>query len=429
MALAVSNSVRFRVSLSFPRLLPPDTDFFFWIRTGDHQRVRELLSCGTAHIADVAAPYGLSSLQLATIHNQVEVIEVLIAAGALHIPPLWNWSPRDMYDHYATHSLIQSNLASNELIQDLHKIYAPSVRRPADKELLCLEGGHLTRLHKIVLGLSSEALENVPLAETRDLLDGLDSFNRTALYWAAKLGDAGAVRHLLALGADPGVADIDGALPLHVSVGQGNIDCVRLLAASGAQLEVRDRTGATPMHYACSKADPTVIDVLLEFGADIEATNCVGESPIYRASHARRGDVVRHLAERGASLQHRDSWGYIPLQDTVMMDSYGALTYLISRSDTTSRLFDGKTLLHTCALHSGIQTIEILLQNDLGKIDPYAKDDAGFTALDYLWQRKDATELSEAFCALILKVSQNNPEEYNADADVDVFEDAVAFQQ
>ena len=92
----MSHSPRLRFSLSFPRLLPPARDFFMAIRSGRLERIKELLSSGDAHIADIAAPFDLSALQMATIHSQTEAGGLLIAAGSTQLTSHWNWSPTDM---------------------------------------------------------------------------------------------------------------------------------------------------------------------------------------------------------------------------------------------------------------------------------------------------------------------------------------------
>lgn len=447
--LAMSHSPRLRFSLSFPRLLPPDHEFFMAIRSGRVERMKELLTSGNAHIADIAAPFGLSALHMAVIHGQAEASQLLIAAGSTQLPSHWNWSPTDMLDHYTNNCLIHSNLSAGNLVADLVKILAPDTGlggMKAQTEVLGLESGSLTRIHKAVLGLSLERLEDVRTRSTLPLLDEVDSCNRTPLYWAVKTGNTDAVRQLLAYGANPFLPDFSGASPLHIAAGHGNLDCLRLLISHGVDLECRDRLGATPLHCACAKGNLMVIDALVVAGADIEGTNCVGETPIFRGNHARKVDTVRRMVELGASLHHRDAWGSSPLHDAIWTDSHEALEYLLTISDCTTLRLDGKTILHTVGRQSDQRTIEILLRAGPVGIDPHATDHAGFTALEYLRQRSVSTELFESFCALVVLLTQKStrrdhpatsdsscPEnkgghDFADEETVDVFEDALPFQ-
>lgn len=52
--------------------------------------------------------------------------------------------------------------------------------------------------------------------ERGDFLDARDVMGRTAIYLAAKGGDAGTVRALLSLGSDPRIKDYIGILPDHI---------------------------------------------------------------------------------------------------------------------------------------------------------------------------------------------------------------------
>jgi ankyrin repeat protein len=56
-------------------------------------------------------------------------------------------------------------------------------------------------------------------------------FGNTLLHGAVIAGDAMQVRHLLAAGADPRIANRDGRTPLHVAVILARRDLVELLAA------------------------------------------------------------------------------------------------------------------------------------------------------------------------------------------------------
>lgn len=445
--LTLSNPGRPQISLSFPRVLPPDSEFFECIRTGQCGRVKELLTLGSAHVADIVSPYGISALHLAMIYGQVGVSRLLIAADASQIPSHWSWVRSDVWEYFARYSLLQSSMSSHAVLQDVVRHLTPDsgTNRPEiDAEIIRLEGENLSRMHKVVLRLSSETYESVA-RESQGLLNEVDSYNRTPLYWAARTGNEEAVRTLLLYGADTEICDHNGDTPLHVAAGYGFLECARLLASSGARLESMDRLGGTPLHHACSNGHVGIIESLLDFGAELAATNCLGETAIFYASHARQVGAVKCLVERGTSLKHIDEWGYTPVLDMVMTDSHEALAFLLSQgSDMNTRLFDGKTFWHIAAQHSDLRTIKILLNADLRGLDPEAVDNAGFRPAEYLSQRKDKAEVSDPFRALMLRggescsrqITNRQPETAGGpavDLDgeeslVESFNDAVEFQ-
>ncbi|MYD88492.1 MAG: hypothetical protein F4Y14_21450, partial [Acidobacteria bacterium] len=67
---------------------------------------------------------------------------------------------------------------------------------------------------------------------------------------AAEAGDAGAVRDLLAAGADVDAASVDGATALHWAVHRDLPELVQLLVDAGADASVSNRYGVQPISLA-----------------------------------------------------------------------------------------------------------------------------------------------------------------------------------
>jgi ankyrin repeat protein len=89
-----------------------------------------------------------------------------------------------------------------------------------------IDDNSYTRLHKCVLGLTLESVEATARG-SRSYINETDSIGRTALYWAAFIGDAKTIEILLRCGACPCVADGNGITPLHTAAGLGSVTCVR----------------------------------------------------------------------------------------------------------------------------------------------------------------------------------------------------------
>ena len=85
-----------------------------------------------------------------------------------------------------------------------------------------------------------------------------DVYRGTPLAWATAMGRTGAIRRLLALGADPsgrgtfgGPDHGDGITPLHVAAQNGNLEAIRTLLDAGADPTVVERAhGGTPGDWA-----------------------------------------------------------------------------------------------------------------------------------------------------------------------------------
>lgn len=178
-------------TLSFPQVLPPDADIFVCIRIGDIERLKTLLVEGRASVADVLAPYGISTLSLALIYQQSEVYQLLLSAGASRIP-LTSMTLPDSYsdscwsfwDQYASQNYC---ISASDILRDfIAQMDAKSHSKLLSKaeQYPNLERDSFTRIHKSTLGLTSEALEAV-LLDCHDEIDIPDSMGRTALHLAA----------------------------------------------------------------------------------------------------------------------------------------------------------------------------------------------------------------------------------------------------
>jgi len=268
------------------------------------------------------------------------------------------------------------------------------------------EGESYMRLHRCVLGLASEPVDIVRRI-SRICIDETDSIGRTALFWAAYMGNARTVDRLLRCGANPNVIDRNGMAPLHAAAKLESVLCIKVLIDGGADLEPRDRFGATPLYNAFGHGHLGVIELLVNKGADCEADNYFGETPISYAIYGRKTSVIKGSLQRIAPLEYVDKWGYTPLLDAVFMDSHKVLELLLQldSTNTGAKLFDGKTLLHVAASNADLETIEILQNARLCGLDTAAVDAAGYTALDYIRQRKNVDDLIEPFGALLLSVA------------------------
>lgn len=129
-----------------------------------------------------------------------------------------------------------------------------------------------------------------------------DEDGTTALYLASVQDLPGAVRLLLAAGADPDRASgpEKGDLPLCGAACGGHAEVVGALLSAGAKPDLSEEFGFTALRWAAGLGHARVAEALLAHGADPELPGPQGEVPLVVA--ARRGSVhtVRALLRHGA---------------------------------------------------------------------------------------------------------------------------------
>ena len=143
----------------------------------------------------------------------------------------------------------------------------------------CVQDQNFTVLHKIVIGLSFQSLEEV-LVLHQDEIDAVDALGRTPLLWAAARGDEKAVATLLSHGAGSNALYIQWTGPVSYAVERGHVICVPLLLEARACPDPIIPGGlkiGSPLNCAArNSTDTLVLKTLLDFGADVDATGVDG---------------------------------------------------------------------------------------------------------------------------------------------------------
>jgi ankyrin repeat protein len=140
----------------------------------------------------------------------------------------------------------------------------------------------------------------------------------TALMAAARSGDAGSIRLLLAAGADPNASEENhGETALIWAAAENHAEAIRALAAGGADL---DRQGKpldlAPMDWVQIGMVSTVLPV-------------GGWSPLMYAARENAAEAALALAEVGANLDLKDADGTTALGLAIMNEHYDLAAALL----------------------------------------------------------------------------------------------------
>ena len=152
----------------------------------------------------------------------------------------------------------------------------------------------------------------------------------TPLLFAARSGDVGSTRALLAAGANPNDALPDGTSALVLAAHSGHAEVGALLLAKGANPDSAD-AGYTALHAAVLRSDLTLVKALLARGANpnirmtkgtplrrdttdfnLPAT-LIGSTPYLLAAKFLEPEIMRALASGGADLKVTMRDGSTPL--------------------------------------------------------------------------------------------------------------------
>jgi ankyrin repeat protein len=127
-------------------------------------------------------------------------------------------------------------------------------------------------------------------------MEGRNSLNRygaTPFFLAAKSCDVPMMQALLALGADPFLANVDGDTPLMVAAGVGvysqgespgepeeSAEAVKILLDLGAPVNDHDKNNETPLHGPAWRGSNDAVTLLVKAGAKLDVRNNRGWLPL-----------------------------------------------------------------------------------------------------------------------------------------------------
>lgn len=115
-------------------------------------------------------------------------------------------------------------------------------------------------------------------------VEATDRFGWTALYFAARNGQAASCKLLLQGGANVDTQGKNGMSALSVAIRNGHLAVVKfLLKSGGANVNMKTNDNYSALHIAAANKKPEVVKVLLEAGVDAKKLNHEGETALEEA--------------------------------------------------------------------------------------------------------------------------------------------------
>ena len=363
-----------QLQLSVLHRVPDSAACIDFALKGNIDGLKDLFRRGLASPRDVSSTRGYTILRWAMYAKQYQTCRFLMHQGA---DP--DYRPISPYDNSPR------NKANDFILQGGLSTEAEEIYRQIGTDYEdYIDGQRFTMLHKVVLGLSFQSLEDMILQYPEDI-DTPDAMDRTPLSWAACRGAERATVLLLANGADPNTVDVQLAGPVSNASDRGHTACVRLLLEAGGDPDPI-RPGlkkGSPLNCAARNAsDPLLIKTLLDFGADIEACGVDGITPLLHVARTDNVSFAQILLEYGAYINAMSSAQHTPLTIAITHNSHRVLQLLLDRWYEYSECprLKGPHVLPLVVTFADAETISILSATDHFRL----KYDQKYTAGDYM---------------------------------------------
>jgi uncharacterized protein len=257
-------------------------------RADDADRVRALLSAQPRIDVNQRTADGTSALHWAVYHDEAELVERLLRAGA---------DPNARNDYGSTPMMEAATTGDLRVLRDLLRAGADveSPNRDGQTALMILSRTSNVEAARLLIehGANVNARE-----QWRD---------QTPLMWAAAENQPAMVRLLVRHGAQVDARSLVNHWERQVTV--------------EPRSQARPSGGFTPLLYAARRGCLECAKILIAAGADQNLTDPDGVTPMLEATLNFHFDIAAYLIRHGADVNRWDYWGRSPLYAAVDLDT------------------------------------------------------------------------------------------------------------
>ncbi|KAJ0414214.1 ankyrin repeat-containing domain protein [Aspergillus carlsbadensis] len=213
-------------------------------------------------------------------------------------------------------------------------------------------------------------------------IDARNGLDKTALMYAAELGDVTMVKWLLAHNADLNATDHANWSPLRYAVNSNQKEIVREMLKHGPNLNIKDTDGDTALMRAASH-DAELVEMLLDAGADPEIENGSELTAINVAVTSEKSEIVRLLVNRKANINHKDTAEWAPIHDASGYVPNAEIVRILAEggADLKSTAPYVETALHKAVGKEHVDILAVLLEFHTS-IDLEQRNSGGSTPLN-----------------------------------------------
>eukprot|EP00794_Sanderia_malayensis_P018859 gene18859-20759_t len=260
-----------------------------------------------------------------------------------------------------------------------------------------IDASDLPKLHILVLSEASTSKLKGFIAKKVSNINETDKRGRTALHYAASIGDERMLHILLQCGLTIDVEKTDDegktalfkavevfspggvqallehkavidtwdnhmSTPLHIATVNRKTDIVTLISNSNGNLNIKDKMGFTPLHVAAAFGFLEIATILIDRGADINSIDSLGRTPLMAAACEGTPKMVHLLIGCGADSAIKDNYNHTAVDHSRQNQSESMTKIII---EAVARKINSKS--DSTELETASKSIEEVHRNENNK--------------------------------------------------------------
>ncbi|XP_052009395.1 ankyrin repeat and EF-hand domain-containing protein 1 [Xyrauchen texanus] len=271
-----------------------------YVREKNKLQIKKMVNMGVFNLIDLTEPkHGHSALYLASVDNDEDMVQFLLALGA---------HPDIQDKKGCTPVMLAAQLGYYNIVALLAKNHADMNLTDEEGQgvlFYCISPskGHARCLQMV---LNSNANVNNVSKSTKPVL----------VFACENAKDCGDLcMRILERGADPNVVDeVTGHSALMKAAKAGAVELVRAILQRKGNPNALDKEGQRAAHFAAEGGFLEVLQVLSAYSADFCVLTKKGNTPLHFAAAGGFNECCRFLAQRGCNPKLKNEDGQLPSQ-------------------------------------------------------------------------------------------------------------------